>query len=62
MGTTAGTRIEFKATPKALYTFSHWQDVDSGQTLSTANPYTMTITRDIRIMAVFKKTSLLPGN
>lgn len=62
LGTTAGTRIEFKATPRALYTFSHWQDVDSGQTLSTANPYTMTITRDIRIMAVFKKSSLLPGN
>ncbi len=62
LSTTAGTRIEFKATPRTLYTFSHWQDVDSGQTLSTANPYTMTITRDTRIMAVFKKSSFLPGN
>ena len=52
---TANRTLSFKATPASGYSFSHWEDVDSGEALATANPWTTTITRDMRVCAQFKK-------
>jgi pectin methylesterase-like acyl-CoA thioesterase len=44
--------VTITATHNYGYRFQEWQDA-SGQTLSTDNPYTFTITQDIELTAVF---------
>lgn len=58
------TMLNFRATPAAGFTFSHWLDLDSEEKLSTENPWSVKTTRDMRIMAVFTKGSItiVPGN
>lgn len=52
------TMLNFRATPTAGFTFSHWLDLDSEEKLSTENPWPVKITRDMRIRAVFTKGSI----
>ena len=50
------TEITFTATPKKGYTFKGWQD-GNGTQLSTDNPYTHKMTKDITINAVFEENT-----
>ena len=50
------TEITFTATPKTGYTFKRWQD-GNGTQLSTDNPYTHKMTKDITINAVFEENT-----
>lgn len=51
----ANRAIAYTAEANLGYIFSHWEDVDSGATLSKMNPYYTSVKRDIRIKAVFTK-------
>ena len=55
MNVTSYVTLNFRATPVAGFTFSHWLDLDSEERLSTENPWPVKITRDMRIRAVFTK-------
>ena len=55
MNMTSYVTLNFRATPVAGFTFSHWLDLDSEERLSTENPWPVKITRDMRIRAVFTK-------
>ena len=59
MNVTANATLNFRATPAAGFTFSHWLDLDSEERLSTENPWPVKITRDMRIRAVFTKGSIV---
>ncbi|MFB6320598.1 hypothetical protein [Saccharicrinis sp. FJH54] len=48
-----GSQVLFYAQRLAGYTFNHWED-GSGNTLSSENPFTYTITEDLDIKAVFE--------
>lgn len=54
------TAVSLTATPNVGYAFKEWQD-GSGTTLSTENPYNITITSNTNIVAVFKKAPLPAG-
>ncbi len=47
----ANEEVSISATPNTGYKFQHW--VSSGTVLSTANPFTFSITRDTNIVAYF---------
>lgn len=49
-----GTEMTLTAENNFGYEFSHWEDA-SNQTISTANPFTLTITADAEITAVFNE-------
>ncbi|MFC0876298.1 carbohydrate-binding protein [Saccharicrinis sp. FJH2] len=58
-----GSQVLFYAQRLAGYTFNHWED-GSGNSLSTENPFTYTITGDLDIKAVFEtmtETYALPS-
>lgn len=46
-----GTTQTLTFTPATGYTFDHWED-SLGQTLSTSNPYSFTLERDITVIAI----------
>ena len=49
-----GGQVTFTAKRKAIvYSFVEWQDAD-GKTLSKDNPYTVTLTSDLTVIAIFK--------
>lgn len=50
----SGTKVTLTATPDAGYTFDHWEN-EAGTTLSMANPFVFSITKDTAITAVFVK-------
>ena len=48
----SGTMVTLTATPDAGYAFDHWEN-EAGTTLSMANPFGFSITKDTAITAVF---------
>ena len=52
-----GTEVEFTAIPKSGYTFSKW----GGDLSGTANPDTLTITRDRSVTATFERAGSSDG-
>ncbi|WP_367358709.1 carboxypeptidase regulatory-like domain-containing protein [Mesotoga sp.] len=50
----AGTEITVEATASACWEFKEWQD-DEGNFLSSDNPYTFILTKNITLVAVFEK-------
>ncbi len=49
----SGTQITVTASANTGYQFSHWIDYLSGSTLSSSNPYTITLTSNLTIQPVF---------
>jgi hypothetical protein len=61
LSATANATLTFQATPSFGFSFVRWVDSDADETLSTSNPCSMKITRDMRVMAVFKQNfSIIP--
>ena len=49
----SGTQVTVTATANTGYQFSQWIDVSTGSTLSSSNPYTITLTSNLTIQPVF---------
>lgn len=63
VGTTfdEGTAIKLTANRNFGYSFSHWAD-SNDQSVSTANPYTFTLSADVTLKAVYNKLNTYPLN
>jgi uncharacterized repeat protein (TIGR02543 family) len=53
----SGTQVTVTAAANTGYQFSYWRDVDQNSTLSTNNPYTLTISGNLTIEPVFVASS-----
>ncbi len=53
----SGTQITVTALANTGYQFSNWKDVSSGSTLSSSNPYTITLTSNLTIEPIFSVAS-----
>lgn len=49
----SGTQITLTASPKSGYQFSNWQNTATSSSVSTSNPYTLTLTTDLTLIPVF---------
>lgn len=49
----SGTQVSVTATANTGYQFSQWIDYSTGSTLSSSNPYTITLTSNLTIQPVF---------
>lgn len=54
-----GTELIFTAWPNDGYLFERWKD-ERGTTVSTDNPYRVTVTSDLNLTAVFKEDQIDP--
>ncbi len=49
----SGEQVTLTAFPNTGYRFSYWKNVNSGNSVSTSNPWTLTITKDSTVEPVF---------
>jgi len=54
---TSGTQVTVTAIANTGYQFSSWKDVSTGNTLSSTNPYTITLTSNLTIEPIFSVAS-----
>lgn len=54
---TSGSQITVTATANTGYKFSYWIDYSTGSTISTSNPYTLTLTSNLTLQPVFVVSS-----
>ena len=61
LNATANVLLTFQATSALGFYFVRWVDLDSGETISTKNPCSMKITRDMRVHAEFNQPIMIPS-
>ncbi len=49
----SGTQITLTASPNSGYQFSNWQNTANSSSVSTSNPYTLTLTADLTLIPIF---------
>ncbi len=49
----SGTQITLTASPNSGYQFSYWQNTATSSSVSTSNPYTLTLTADLTLIPIF---------
>ena len=52
-----GTQITLTASPNNGYMFSYWKDNNTGSSVSTSNPYTLTLNSDLTLVPMFTVAS-----
>ncbi len=50
----SGTQITLTASPNTGYQFDYWKNTSTGNSVSTSNPYTLTLNADLTLEPVFK--------
>lgn len=50
----SGTQITLSAAPKTGYQFDYWKNTSTGNSVSTSNPYTLTLSTDLTVEPIFK--------
>jgi uncharacterized repeat protein (TIGR02543 family) len=53
----SGTQITLTASPNTGYQFDYWKNTSTGNSVSTSNPYTLTLNADLTLEPVFKTAS-----